>query len=466
MGLSRRGFLGGMVATMGSPRVLTDEVPNLTLGVLSDIHIIGAWADLFRADHFVKALKWFDSRKVDGVVIAGDLTQYGMVKELEAVGEAWFSVFPDNRRSDGAHVEPLFVYGDHDASGWTHHQKWARAYYPDEKGCEKDLIVRNDKAAQWRRIFHEEFQPIFHKNVKGYDFILAHYTNADHGNSTPGLVDFVRKMAPGFRRDRPFFYVQHRPIVGTYRSGLIGTSQDARDALSPYANAFALSAHTHYTLTDEQTCWQGDFTCVGTSSMRYVCALKGRENTHSEKPTQMKRIQDYSSKQGMLMRVYDDRVEIERRDFVSDDSLGSDWIVPVMKAGEHTHWSIEERAKKWIAPEFRPDAPVWVKEEKGGKVKVQFPTIKSSPGRLRAFDYEVAIETHGDDGVWRRGLVKRVFSGAFTRPESQEPPIAWCVFSGEELASAGKHRFVVTPTDAFGHSGKSIVSEQRQPVSR
>lgn len=69
--------------------------------------------------------------------------------------------------------------------------------------------------------------------MKGYDFILAHYVNVGKGASvTPGLVDFVRATAPKFSPEKPFFYVQHRPIVGTYRSERIGSSADAREALA------------------------------------------------------------------------------------------------------------------------------------------------------------------------------------------------------------------------------------------
>lgn len=433
------------------------DEPNLTLGVISDIHIIGPQAHSMNAETFVRALRWYDAHKVDGVVIAGDLTQYGMVKELEAVGAAWFSVFPDNRRSDGAPVEPLIVYGDHDTGGGVYRQKWARKYYPDEKACVKDLIVNNDRAALWERVFKEKFRPIVHKRVKGYDFILAHYVNVGKGASvTPGLVDFVRATAPKFSPEKPFFYVQHRPIVGTYRSERIGSSADAREALAPYANAFALTAHTHYTLTDEQACWQGDFTCVGTSSLRYVNALSGRENT-SRSGTQMPRIQCYESRQGMLFRVYDDRVEIARHDFVADASLGADWIVPVLKAGEKTRWSLADRAKAFTAPQFSAGAKVEVCQTKDGRTKVVFPTVKSAPGRLRAFDYEVAVEAKGADGRWTRGRTKRVFSPGFVRPESKEPATACCLFASGELPD-GIRRYVVTPTDAFGQNGQPISS--------
>lgn len=472
--ISRRQFLASLVALglIGPGFLLADEAsdrPNLTFGVLSDIHIIGPWAPRMNADCFVKALRWFDAQGVDGVVIGGDLTQYGMVKELEAVGDAWFSVFPDNRRSDGGHVEPLFVYGDHDTSGGTHRQKWARAYYPDVKACEKDLIVNNDRAALWKRIFREEFHPIVHKNVKGYDFILAHYTNVKGGGSvTPGLVDFVRAHAPKFDPAKPFFYVQHRSIVNTYRGGAFRQSQDARDALSPYANAFAFTSDTHYNLADEQTCWQGDFTCVGTASLRYVGVLAGRENSSKpKKPTQMQGIQCRASKQGMLARVYDDRVVLVRRDFEVGDSLGADWVVPVLKAGEKTHWSVADRMKGWKAPEFPADAKATVKKLAKGRISVEFPPVKSSEGRLRAFDYEVAVETRDGDG-WKRGLVKRVFSPGGPRPESCEPKRANCIFAADKLPSLAEIRFAIRPTDSFGQTGRTIyaaasLKERRNP---
>ena len=86
---------------------------RLRLGVLSDIHIY----DEKNVPVFERALTFFRDRKADGVIIAGDMADRGLVDQLELVAKAWFKVFPENRRPDGQPIEKLFVYGNHDVLG-------------------------------------------------------------------------------------------------------------------------------------------------------------------------------------------------------------------------------------------------------------------------------------------------------------------------------------------------------------
>ena len=54
--------------------------PNLRVGVVSDVHLRNEPGfDAF----FLKALRWFDAKKVDAVVIPGDLTDQTMNMQLE-----------------------------------------------------------------------------------------------------------------------------------------------------------------------------------------------------------------------------------------------------------------------------------------------------------------------------------------------------------------------------------------------
>ena len=71
---------------------------HLRLGVLSDIHIY----DEKQVPVFERALEFFRDRKADGVIIAGDMADRGLVDQLELVAKTWFKVFPENRRPGGS----------------------------------------------------------------------------------------------------------------------------------------------------------------------------------------------------------------------------------------------------------------------------------------------------------------------------------------------------------------------------
>ena len=116
--LQRSGVLAG-AAYLGTPAlaetIATLGNPNLVIGIVSDIHLRGADT----AATFIHTLEYFRSLKVDGVIIAGDMADQGLLPQLQVVANAWFQVFPDNKGLDGKETIQLFIYGNHDMEGYT-----------------------------------------------------------------------------------------------------------------------------------------------------------------------------------------------------------------------------------------------------------------------------------------------------------------------------------------------------------
>ena len=161
MDITRRNFVGTALAAgvWGGSRSCATAAdaqervpPHLILGVLSDIHIFNEK----QVPVFERALEFFRDRKADGVIIAGDMADRGLVDQLELVGKAWFKVFPENRRPDGQPIEKLFVYGNHDVQGhgYGNTPKTLAEKYPDEATRAAHRIV-TDRKAVWERVFKE-----------------------------------------------------------------------------------------------------------------------------------------------------------------------------------------------------------------------------------------------------------------------------------------------------------------------
>ena len=168
--MTRTEFLAGAAALAAMrPRTVFGALApsardaNLRIGVISDIHV-RARTGQFGTEHLVKALTWFRDRGVDGVVIAGDMADDGLVSQLQHVADAWNAVFPK-----GSGVEKLFVYGNHDIEGLSYNSKLKPA--PED-------IIATDRAAAWEKAFGEPYEPIWSKSVKGYTFIGAHWVAA------------------------------------------------------------------------------------------------------------------------------------------------------------------------------------------------------------------------------------------------------------------------------------------------
>ena len=452
MDLSRRSFLGGALslgalsgcrAFRAPAGLFSGDGAKLVLGVVSDIHVDAGKGDFKKfgdAAQFERTLRWFDDQGADGVVVAGDMADNGMVNQLECVGEAWFRVFPGGRSpQDGRKVEQLFVYGNHDVEG-QYYDKFDVRYF--EKKSFEAALIRRDPAAAWKHVFHEEYSPIWFKEVKGYQFVGAHWSlgpNPWHG--IPEVEDWFRENAAKIDCTKPFFFIQHPHPKDTVYGDEAWCPDGgyATRALSAFPNAVAFTGHSHTSLTDERSIWQGAFTSIGTSSLRYGGS-----------------VDQYEQRQGLLVKVYEDRIVVVRRDFLHDESLGDDWIIP-LPVRDSKPFAYDVRKAKGVAPEFAADAKLAVaRREKGWLVTIPC----ADAAATRAFRYEIATGFEGKDG---RKQVFLAYDAKYNMPRFRSGAPTKYLVEDEKLPKGAdgkplEPKLVVTPLDAFGNRGKALTA--------
>ena len=469
--MNRREFLGGAAGLgflagcrmLSVPGAASFGGARLRMGVLSDIHLNESGDE----DTFLKALAYFRDHGADAVLIAGDIANTGKVVQLQRCADAWYKVFPNDRAPDGRHVEKLFIYGNHDVWGgwWGNNNKFR-----------EDSIYYNDRYAKvWEETFHEPYSDFWIKNVKGVPMIGGHWTKRDNFD---GLGDFLKQHAREIDPSLPLIYTQHSHPKGT----CMGPWAWGRDngtstrALSGYPNAVAFSGHSHYTLVDERSVWQGAFTSINTASLRYASNdYSLRENVsgnghgyQGERKARKHRMPEYGSKettdgrQGMLVSVWDDHLAIERRDFFQDASLGPDWVVP-LPASESAPFAFKVHRRRRTAPEFAKGAKAEVKVEqpKDGKdfthVNVMFPAAQPVDG-CRVNEYEVTAVLVEDE-VEVVQAQRRMMSPDYYKPATKLVRDVAFTFAAEDLPLKGHYRFEVRPLECFGKKGAAIVSD-------
>ena len=272
-------FAGAFAAALKPLKGVAEEGPcRLRLGVLSDIHV----PTMDEGEHFRKALKWFDAQKVDGVVVAGDLGFAGLIKEMKCVADIWYEVFPGDRRSDGGHVEKLFVTGNHDVDGYFYHRpEFPKVKFPiDEEPAKESFVCNRERV--WEELFHEKYETVKVKEVKGYKFVLfqwfAHLASdicAERWTAEPPdtpfynamryehkkLDEFFATRGAELKGAKPFFYVQHHHPADTVFSPFLYASPQgwgghdfgrSTKYLKEFPNCIAISGHTHVTMSDER----------------------------------------------------------------------------------------------------------------------------------------------------------------------------------------------------------------------
>ena len=452
MTLSRRTFLGGALSlgALGCGRafaapagLLSGAGAKLTLGVISDLHVAEGRGDFKKfgdATQFEKTLRWFDEQGVDGVIVAGDMADNGMLNQLEQVGEAWFRVFPNGKSTrDGRPVEQLFVYGNHDVEGQTY-DKYDFRYF--DKTSFESFWIRRDPAKAWRHVFKEDYAPIWFKTVKGYQFVGAHWSVGKNAwDGIPEVETWFKANAAKIDRTKPFFFIQHcNPKDTVYGADCWCPDKGyATRALSAFPNAIAFAGHTHNSLTDERSIWQGAFTSVGTSSLRYGG-----------------RVDKWEQRQGLLAKVYDDRVVLVRRDFLHDQSLGDDWVIPLPACtGAEKPFAFETRAKTSRPPEFAADAKLEVRREKKGWL-VTIPSAAAT--KTRSFRFEIATGLKDKDG---RPVVFLAWDAKYNMPLARAGAPTKYYVKDDKLPKGADGKplpptFTVTPLDTFGNRGKPL----------
>ncbi|MBR4653439.1 MAG: metallophosphoesterase [Kiritimatiellae bacterium] len=463
--VSRRSFIWGGLATFGGvvlpSGAFGSRTPNMKLGVVSDVHISSRWRQEL---YLEKALRWFDAQGVDAVMAPGDLAQAGLISELEKFAAVWDKVFPGDKGADGRHVEKLFVTGNHDLDAW-----WTKG---KDEWREKNVFNHADNAAKvWKRLFHKDWQLIWKKEVKGYVFVGAQWPTKA---APPPVEAWFREHAGELAGARPFFYTQHAHPKGTCGDGKISHDRgEATRALSPFPNAVAITGHSHQTIVDESSMWQGAFTSInagclrGGDNDRHGCGYDSTYPSYSSKKklNKMKPLPAEEGRCGLLVDIFDDHLVVHRRSFEYDVPLGDDWCVALPAAAGGPFDPARQR-KESAGPEFAPDAKVEVvrcavtpKDIAGpalhGKpcVQVKIPHPRAPKPGSRVYDFDVKMLVDGKCAIRRL-----VLANGYNVPEAMSDRPSNCLFGVEEVPASGDVRFSVTPRNAFGVSGRTLVS--------
>lgn len=302
--------LGRLPLFAGGKRDLRN--PDIRVGVISDVHIRNAGDEKILLD----VLRWYRNNRVDAVVVAGDVADYGLTWQMDAFMCAWHDTFPGGMIGGKKPVELIYVTGNHEFDIW---QRIRGTIYKDDAKLEPDVFVKNIER-EWRRIFGYDYAPVFVRDVKGYKFFCSNFLGWNGAENLSSVRSFFEREKSAIPSGRPFFYVQHVHPKGTcgYKPGKV---DDFTKCLSQYPNLVALTGHSHAALDDERSFWRGDFTSVNAGTLQLVY--------HSPEKMAAGAPKKELWPQGLLMRVWPDFVHFERRDFKNQCRFDPAWECPV-----------------------------------------------------------------------------------------------------------------------------------------
>jgi hypothetical protein len=394
------------------------------------------------------------------VVVAGDLTDWGLRSSLEHFKAAW------GAEMAGTGIVPLFVTGNHDFDGWCYGDMTLDMHV--QGYSEDESMSRLGMKKCWEEVFGEPYAEIRHRKVKGFDFVSAEWSVGRDGNDAP-VVEWFNAHRGELSPDRPVFFMRHCPLPGTVSSSA-GRKGNAglTEFLKGLPACVSLTGHTHWTLNDERSIWQGGgLTAISIPSMSYTGIPRGYENgSGPRKPDctlAMQRLpsrDDLEAAQGFFITMRPGSMEVERRDFEEDDEAAPPWTVP-MPASGRLPYSFEEHAKRFAAPSFPSGSFVKTyttnADRRNGTwtifLTLEFPAAVA-PGDGRVFDYEARVVM--EDGS--QGAVKRFMSPCFYKARRHEPKTLKFRFDAMDLPERGRYRIHVVARNCFGAESAPIAS--------
>ena len=503
MDVSRLGFIRGVIASLGlgalgggrifaaPPGWKPPKTPNLVFGVISDTHLRTVGGPSGRPGHnwpnkyFAAALKYFREQNVDAVVHCGDFAHRGQVEEMQFHAAVWRKVFPRNLAPDGHEVVKLFVTGNHDTDG-AGYGEFVAQKYPDP-AVRARHVLQTDMAANWERIWGERYEPVWHKEVKGYHFFGRNFRVGKEE-----LVTCLKRnaavLSESKAQGRPFFYMQHSRPLWDVRKVLLHLSRGA----SP----MSFFGHNHWSAASWNiiSLYKGCLPCIQVPS----CEPRGCGGLVGDAWITKGKLewteQAGKGRQGYIVRIYDDMLVIGRREFGVGGALGSDWVVPLedCKAegangkAKANPLSKDELKKVIGEPQFREGAKVEVSSNSTTpqSIKISIPTADGNP-KCRVYAYEVEIKTMKDSAASVQQqdsrpstqppnglIVKAVYAAGVNLGMGHEPDVSpeggrvnaergvtTLEIAKSELPRDGKFTMSVTPLTSLGTRGRPITAD-------
>ncbi|MGN0521058.1 MAG: metallophosphoesterase family protein [Eubacterium sp.] len=266
---------------------------TLTVGVLSDTQLPNKEPENGEnkyKENTRKALEFMKEQNVDVVLFAGDFTDLASHYSYASYTEVFNDVFGEDK------PETVYIMGNHDNWYPTDYQSVA----PKER-LYKECIGES---------------PWVHKVINGFHFIGVSPDNTQNTNGyTKKTLEWMDEQIALAEKDtpqgNPIFVVTHHSPQNTVYGSDDWYDPGIDGVLSKYENVVSISGHSHYSMLDERSIYQNNYTAFQTQSMAYIELESGKFDAFKEGMSTIPQ-GDSLYPYAMIMRVGEDKTTIER----------------------------------------------------------------------------------------------------------------------------------------------------------
>ncbi len=328
--------------------------PVLRFIACSDVHI--TYPGDFRSQRFVKAVKTgyayaaadSEYNKLDAVLVAGDITDKGLLSEYLS-----FQSIVDRYIKDET-KDVVIVAKSHDCKTYG---KNALSVYSALSGNDTD----------------------FNYTINGCHFIgISTSPESEEALYTDEQLSRLREqIAAAALEDpsKPIFVTHHEHVSGTVYGSEGWGYKGFYDILDDYPQVVDFSGHSHYPVNDPRSIWQGDFTALGTGSLHYTeFDIDGEFSIH---PSGSKRVANM-----WIVEVdAQSRVLLKGYDLIADEFI-CEYLIDAPSDKSSFEYTEAKRIAASSAPAFASGAAVKTGRSIDGKYEFTVPAAESTDGNI------------------------------------------------------------------------------------
>lgn len=261
IGIAAAGFVGYEYTNLIDEteiQYFETENTSFKVAVISDTQLPPTQEDLKNDDTYLQnlknALSVIKNNHVDMILFAGDIGDLGTRFAFQTYVDAIDKVFGEDK--------PIIqtIMGNHDF--WNKNASSA---------------INHIKA--FEEITGQS--PWTHYVVNGYHFIGAspNYGSMTSAyNITAKWLDKELEKASADSDGKPIIVMTHNQPKNTSYGSEDWGDKTLNAVLSKYPNVINFSGHVHYSLLDERSIWQGEYTVINTQSLSYTELEQGKDN--------------------------------------------------------------------------------------------------------------------------------------------------------------------------------------------
>ena len=352
-----------------SPEITEIKINNgnfAKIGIISDIQLKSKFFSSNSQNYennLKRALKYFKKHNIDLIIIAGDITGSGNTKNFFLFNKIFYSVYDYNRTSPIV----LSLMGNHD--------------YMDRKY----KIIEN----QQKFFIYMKSYPYSHYIINNFNFIF--WSNDNYYHDEPGVNNdsWIKSSLEIARRKKykegdPIFVISHmHPKNTVYGSNGIWGSTVIYNTLKDYPEVISISGHSHYSLRNIKSIWQGNFTAINTQSLSYVDLdeyFQNNKNVHSDSKE--------SDSMGLIAYLNESNIIFHRIEFATEEVLEEKWIINFPINTSNFIYNFEKRNKK-IIPIFNDTNEIKIEKTNKNKNYIIF---NSAYHEDYVYNYKIKIK--------------------------------------------------------------------------